>query len=82
MDIKIYENEELLSAENNRFVLFPIKHQDIWNMCKKQLDCFWRTEEIDLSKDLKRGEVLTLSKSGFFLANFLFSLLFRIACSK
>jgi ribonucleotide reductase beta subunit family protein with ferritin-like domain len=32
--------------------MFPIKHDDIWNMYKKQVDCFWRAEEIDLSKDI------------------------------
>jgi len=51
MNLEIYENEELLTETNDRFVLFPIKYDDIWSMCKKQLDCFWRAEEIDLSKD-------------------------------
>jgi ribonucleotide reductase beta subunit family protein with ferritin-like domain len=32
--------------------MFPIKYQDVWEMYKKQVDCFWRTEEIDFSKDL------------------------------
>jgi len=32
--------------------MFPIRHNDIWKMYKKQVDCFWRAEEIDLSKDL------------------------------
>jgi len=45
-------SEVLLMSDDNRFVMFPIKHQDIWEMYKKQIDCFWRSEEIDLSKDL------------------------------
>jgi ribonucleotide reductase beta subunit family protein with ferritin-like domain len=65
MNIKIYENEQLLSKENNRFVLFPIKHNDIWSMCKKQLDCFWRAEEIDLSRDLKDWNSLTGNEKHF-----------------
>jgi len=65
MNIKIYENEQLLSKENNRFVLFPIKYNDIWNMCKKQLDCFWRAEEIELSKDLKDWNTLTPDEKHF-----------------
>jgi len=65
MNIKIYENEEILSKENNRFVLFPIKHQDIWNMCKKQLDCFWRAEEIEFSKDLKDWNSLSEDEKHF-----------------
>ena len=44
-------NEPLLIPDDNRFVTFPIQHNDIWKMYKKQVDCFWRAEEIDLSKD-------------------------------
>ena len=45
-------NEPLLSENENRYVMFPIEDDDIWSMYKKQVDCFWRTEEIDLSKDM------------------------------
>ena len=45
------EKEPLLAPDDNRFVMFPIQHDDIWQMYKKQVDCFWRAEEIDLSKD-------------------------------
>lgn len=45
-------SEPLLTPDDNRFVMFPIKDQDIWQMYKKQVDCFWRAEEIDLSKDI------------------------------
>jgi ribonucleoside-diphosphate reductase subunit M2 len=51
--------EPLLAADDNRFVMFPIKHNDIWEMYKKQVDCFWRAEEIDLTKDLKDWDSLT-----------------------
>ena len=44
--------EPLLTEDDNRYVMFPIKDQEIWKMYKKQMDCFWRAEEIDLSKDL------------------------------
>uniref|UniRef100_A0A6C0E3M8 Uncharacterized protein n=1 Tax=viral metagenome TaxID=1070528 RepID=A0A6C0E3M8_9ZZZZ len=43
--------EPLLTPDDNRFVMFPIKHNDIWNMYEKQVDCFWRPQEIDLTKD-------------------------------
>lgn len=43
--------EPLLAPDDNRYVMFPIKYNDIWEMYKKQVDCFWRPEEIDLSKD-------------------------------
>lgn len=59
MNLEIFENEEVLTETNNRFVLFPIKYEDIWSMCKKQLKCFWTAEEIDLSKDHKDWEKLS-----------------------
>jgi ribonucleotide reductase beta subunit family protein with ferritin-like domain len=43
--------EPLLEEDDKRFVLFPIKDQQVWNMYKKQVDCFWRAEEVDLTKD-------------------------------
>ena len=45
------DTEPILQQSDN-FCLFPIKHDDIWSMYMKSIDCFWRTEEIDLSKDL------------------------------
>jgi ribonucleoside-diphosphate reductase subunit M2 len=50
--------EPLLAHDDNRFVMFPIKHNDIWEMYKKQVDCFWRAEEIDLTKDFAHWESL------------------------
>jgi ribonucleotide reductase beta subunit family protein with ferritin-like domain len=44
--------EPLLAEDPNRYVMFPIQDQSIWSMYKKQVDCFWRAEEVDLSKDL------------------------------
>lgn len=41
----------ILTPDESRYVMFPIKCSDIWNLYKKQVDCFWRAEEIDLSKD-------------------------------
>jgi ribonucleoside-diphosphate reductase subunit M2 len=51
--------EPLLAPDDNRFVMFPIRYDDIWQMYKKQVDCFWRPEEIDLSKDLAHWEGLS-----------------------
>ena len=51
--------EPLLQEDDNRFVMFPIKDQDIWKMYKKQEDLFWRVEEIDLSKDYKDWNTLS-----------------------
>jgi len=63
MSVKIIE--PLLAADDNRFVMFPIKHDDIWKMYQKQVDCFWRPEEIDLTKDLKDWDSLTQDERFF-----------------
>ncbi|KAF2156621.1 hypothetical protein K461DRAFT_234276 [Myriangium duriaei CBS 260.36] len=44
--------EPILQENPNRFVLFPIKYHEIWQMYKKAEASFWTAEEIDLSKDL------------------------------
>ena len=44
--------EPILKENPNRFVIFPIQHNDIWAEYKKQEACFWTAEEIDLSQDL------------------------------
>lgn len=57
--------EPLLIADDSRFVMFPIQHDDIWNMYKKQVDCFWRAEEVDLSKDLNDWKSLNKDEKHF-----------------
>ncbi|MCH1612112.1 MAG: ribonucleotide-diphosphate reductase subunit beta, partial [Flavobacteriales bacterium] len=49
----------------NRYVMFPIVDEDIWKMYKKQMDCFWRAEEIDLSKDIKHWATLNNDEQHF-----------------
>ena len=46
------QNEPILQENSNRFVLFPIKHHDIWEWYKKQEASFWTAEEIDLHQDV------------------------------
>ena len=50
--------EPILQENPNRFVLFPIQHDDIWQMYKKAEASFWTAEEIDLSQDIKDWENL------------------------
>lgn len=57
--------EPLLAPDDNRFVMFPIKYDDIWEMYKKQIDCFWRAEEIDLTKDLDHWQTLNNDEKFF-----------------
>jgi ribonucleoside-diphosphate reductase subunit M2 len=59
------QTEPLLAPDDNRFVTFPIKYNDIWDMYKKQVECFWRAEEIDLTKDLVYWETLEKGEKHF-----------------
>jgi ribonucleoside-diphosphate reductase subunit M2 len=63
--------ETFLIPDDNRFVMFPIKHQDIWQMYKKQLDSFWRAEEIDLSRDLIDWKERLTNDERFFISSIL-----------
>jgi ribonucleoside-diphosphate reductase beta chain len=51
--------EPILKDNKNRFVLFPIQHDDIWEYYKKAEASFWTAEEIDLSQDLQQWENLS-----------------------
>ena len=45
-------NEPLLQDNKDRFVIFPIQHNDIWSFYKKHEASFWTAEEIDLGADM------------------------------
>jgi len=51
--------EPVLKENKDRFVLFPIKHEEVWKMYKKAEASFWTSEEIDLSHDRKDWEKLS-----------------------
>jgi ribonucleotide reductase beta subunit family protein with ferritin-like domain len=51
--------EPLLKESVDRYVLFPVEDKKIFKMYKKQVDLFWRPEEINLSKDLNDWNGLT-----------------------
>ena len=57
--------EPLLKPDDNRYVLFPIKDNDIWLMYKKSVDSFWVVPEVDLSKDLGDWDKLTQDEQNF-----------------
>lgn len=44
--------EPILRADDSRFVMFPIKYDDIWQMYKKSVDSFWVPQEVSLAQDL------------------------------
>lgn len=57
--------EPLLISDDSRYVMFPIQYQDLWNMYKKHVDCFWRAEEIDLSRDMTHWNSLNSDEKHF-----------------
>ena len=57
--------EPILVPDEKRYVMFPIKDKEVWEMYKKQEDLFWRAEEIDLSKDSKHWNTLTSDEKYF-----------------
>ena len=58
--------EEYLTKENpNRFVIFPIKHDDIWNLFQKHRQTFWVENEVDLELDLNDWVKLSNNEQHF-----------------
>lgn len=57
--------EPLLEDNPNRFVILPIKYNDIWKMYKDQKAAFWTAEEIDLATDVKDWERLNDNEKHF-----------------
>ena len=57
--------EILLSEKENRFVMLPIKYDEIWESYKNQLKSFWTPEEIDFSKDHKDWNKLKKEEKHF-----------------
>ncbi|KAK9531974.1 hypothetical protein VZT92_011362 [Zoarces viviparus] len=64
------EEEPLLKNNPRRFVIFPIRYHDIWQMYKKAEASFWTAEEVDLSKDLQHWESLK-DEERFFISHVL-----------
>ncbi len=44
--------EKILIENPNRFVIFPIQHNDYWEYYKRHLAACWTAEEIDLTNDI------------------------------
>jgi len=61
----VEKTEKLLTPDENRYVMFPIQYNDVWEMYKRQMECFWRAEEVDLSKDLNDWKRLTSDEQNF-----------------
>ena len=57
--------EPILAEENNRHTFFPILHSDLYALYKKQLACFWTTDEIDMGKDREAFQKLSKEEQHF-----------------
>ena len=66
----IKQEEPLLKENPNRYVLFPIQHNDIWQMYKQAVASIWTAEELDLSVDQKDWEKLNKDEQ-YFIKNVL-----------
>ena len=62
---------ELLTQDNsNRFVIFPIQYQNLWDAYKNAQDTFWTSEEIDLTRDTEDWQKLNENEK-YFIKNVL-----------
>ncbi|CAI8363900.1 MAG: Ribonucleoside-diphosphate reductase subunit beta [Owenweeksia sp. TMED14] len=64
-------NEPILTENPNRFVLFPIEHNDIWDIYKKAEASFWTAEEIDLHQDISDWENKLTDDERYFVKHIL-----------
>ena len=71
LDENLVIEEPILKENPNRFVLFPIQHNDIWEMYKKQEASIWTAEELDLSPDLIDWENKLNDDERFFIKHVL-----------
>eukprot|EP00240_Pyramimonas_obovata_P005720 CAMPEP_0118957886 /NCGR_PEP_ID=MMETSP1169-20130426/62338_1 /TAXON_ID=36882 /ORGANISM="Pyramimonas obovata, Strain CCMP722" /LENGTH=336 /DNA_ID=CAMNT_0006905989 /DNA_START=109 /DNA_END=1119 /DNA_ORIENTATION=+ len=62
--------EPLLTDNSDRFTMFPINYQAVWEMYKKAEASFWTAEEVDLSDDLKHWSSLNDDEQ-YFIKNVL-----------
>ena len=65
------QNEPILKENPNRFVLFPIEHNDIWDIYKKAEASFWTAEEIDLHQDISDWENKLSDNERYFVKHIL-----------
>ena len=63
--------EPLLQDNKDRFVIFPIQHNDIWQFYKNAEASFWTAEEVDLSPDLNDWQNKLNDNERFFISRVL-----------
>ena len=68
---KMAKPEPILQENKNRFTLFPIKHDDLWQAYKNAEASFWTADEVDLSADLDHWENKLTNDEKNFIENVL-----------
>jgi ribonucleoside-diphosphate reductase beta chain len=63
--------EPILEVGNKRYVLFPIQHQDIYDLYKESQASFWTEDEIDLNGDIDDWNNKLNDNERYFLKNIL-----------
>ena len=64
-------SEPLLTKEDNRFVVYPIKHLDVWNAYKTQVAHFWTAEELEFNQDVVDWQEKLNEDEKYFIRNIL-----------
>lgn len=64
-------NEPILRTNPDRFVIFPIEHQDLWDYYETELESMWTVKEVDLSKDIDHWNNKLTENERFFIKNVL-----------
>ncbi|KAI6190436.1 Protein CBR-RNR-2 [Aphelenchoides bicaudatus] len=59
------QDEPLLQDSDNRFTLFPLQYNDIWQFYKKAQASFWTAEEVKLDEDMADWEKMSESERYF-----------------
>jgi len=57
--------EPLLMPDDNRYVMFPVKYNDVWEMYQRAVDSFWIVNEVNLAQDLKDWNNLNEDERNF-----------------
>lgn len=57
--------EPISQPDDARYCLFPIKHQDIWDLYKLHEQKFWTAEEVDFGEDMASWKTLNKNEQMF-----------------
>ena len=63
--------EPILISNPDRFVLFPIVHQDLWELYEEQEKAMWTVKELDIAQDISHWKSKLTDNERFFIKNVL-----------